>query len=63
MKKNLAPVIAIFGGMLLIIYAIGNQAEPFMFWSISSIFITIFGSLAALIISYPMKYIKRYPSC
>lgn len=62
MKKNLAPVIAIFSGMLLIIYAIGESGGTFfMFWSISSIFITIFGSLAALIISYPMKYIKKIP--
>ena len=32
-----------------------------MFWSVTSILITIFGSLAALMISYPAKYLKKIP--
>ncbi|HZK33973.1 MAG TPA: MotA/TolQ/ExbB proton channel family protein [Bacillota bacterium] len=62
MKKSIVPIIAVFGGLAIIIYAIGESGGTFyMFWSLSSIFITIFGSLAALFISFPMRYMRKIP--
>ena len=39
MKKNLAPVIAIFGGMLLIIYAIGESGGTFLCFGASPLYL------------------------
>ncbi|HOB19093.1 MAG TPA: motility protein A [Candidatus Atribacteria bacterium] len=63
MKKNIVPLIAAIGGFSLIVYAIGSDGGTFaMFWSLSSVIITVIGSFAALLISYPFKYIKTIPS-
>ena len=63
MKKNLVPVIALTVGVVLIIYAISIDGGTFMmFWSVTSVLITFFGSLAAVLISYPFKYIRTIPS-
>lgn len=62
MKKNITPLIALFGGFTLIIVAISLQGSITIFWSLSSLFITILGSFSALLISYPLKYLKTLPS-
>lgn len=63
MKKNFIPPIALTIGMALVVYAISMDGGTFyMFWSLTSILITLFGSLAALLISYPLKYIKQIPA-
>ena len=62
MKKNLIPFFALTGGLILVAIAISMDGGSFhMFWSVTSILITIFGSLAALMISYPAKYLKKIP--
>ncbi|HHY81547.1 MAG TPA: motility protein A [Clostridiales bacterium] len=62
MKKNFVPLIALTIGLVLVVYAISMDGGTFyMFWSVTSILITFFGSLAALLISYPFKYIKQIP--
>ena len=63
MKKNFMPLIALIIGLILVVYAISMDGGTFlMFWSVTSILITLFGSLAALLISYPTKYIKQIPA-
>ncbi len=62
MKKNLIPFFALTGGLILVAIAISMDGGSFhMFWSVTSILITIFGSLAALMISYPAKHLKKIP--
>lgn len=62
MKKNFVPLIALIVGMVLVIYAISMDGGTLiMFLSATSILITLFGSLAALLISFPFKYIKTIP--
>jgi chemotaxis protein MotA len=63
MKKNTLPLFSFIIGLVLVAYAIfmdGGNLQ--MFWSISSILITLCGSLAALFICYPFRYIKTIPS-
>ena len=63
MKKNLVPVLALTIGMLLIVLAISMDGGTFMmFWSVTSVLITFFGSLAAVLISYPSQYVRRIPA-
>jgi chemotaxis protein MotA len=63
MKRNFIPLIALTVGIILVAYAIAMDGGSFyMFWSVTSILITVFGSLAALLISYPPKYIKKIPA-
>ena len=63
MKKNIVPLIALIGGTALIIVAIFlDNGNLLMFWSVTSLFITMFGSFAALLVSYPTKYLKTVPS-
>lgn len=63
MKKNFIPLIALIGGIILIFIAISiDGGSVIMFWSISSLFITLMGSFAALLISYSMKYLKTIPT-
>lgn len=63
MKKNFMPLIALIMGLALIFIAISvDGGSVIMFWSISSLFITLMGSFAALLISYPIKYLKTIPT-
>ena len=62
MKKfDLVPLMAIFAGLTLIIIAIASQGNILIFWSISSMLITVLGSLAALTASYPFKVLMGVP--
>ncbi len=60
-KSNPLPMIGIFGGFTLIIGAILLQGSLRMFWSISSMLITIMGSFMALLGSFPLSYLKSIP--
>ena len=60
-KKNPLPMIGIFGGFTLIILAIILQGNIRMFWSLSSMIITIVGSFMALLGSFPVSYLKNIP--
>ena len=61
MKKNLVPLIAMAGGLTLIIVAISLQGKLSIFWSLSSMIITVLGSWAALMVSYPLKEMLKVP--
>lgn len=62
MKKfDLIPLLAIFMGFTLIIVAISVQGSIMIFWSLSSLLITILGSFSALMASYPMKVLMDVP--
>ncbi|HKL10427.1 MAG TPA: MotA/TolQ/ExbB proton channel family protein [Clostridia bacterium] len=62
MKKfDLVPLIAIFMGLTVIIVAISYQGSLLIFWSLSSMLITILGSFAALMASYPHKVLLEVP--
>jgi chemotaxis protein MotA len=62
MKKfDLVPLIAIFMGLTVIIVAIASQGSLLIFWSLSSMLITILGSFAALMASYPFKVLLDVP--
>ena len=62
MKKfDLVPLLAIFAGLTLIIIAIATQGNILIFWSLSSMVITIMGSFAALTASYPFKVLLDVP--
>ncbi|PLX33127.1 MAG: motility protein A [Clostridiales bacterium] len=62
MKKfDLVPLMAIFIGLTVIIIAIATQGSILIFWSLSSMLITILGSFAALMASYPMKVLLEVP--
>jgi|SRR6056297_647322 len=62
MKKiDLVPLMAIFAGLTLIIVAIATQGNILIFWSLSSMVITIMGSFAALTASYPFKVLLEVP--
>ena len=62
MKKfDIIPLLAIFMGFTLIIVAISFQGSLMIFWSLSSLIITLFGSFCALMASYPMKVLLGVP--
>lgn len=61
MRRNLVPLIAIFGGVTLILVAISMQGELGSFLSISAFVIVIVGSFAALMVSYPLKDLMAVP--
>jgi chemotaxis protein MotA len=63
MKKfDIIPLFAIFAGVTLILAAIMIQGSILIFWSFSSLIITIVGSFFALMASFPFKILKQAPS-
>ncbi|MDX9916852.1 MAG: motility protein A [Gudongella sp.] len=61
-KTNLLPLIAIFVGLTLIVWAISLTGDVRGFYSFDGIIITIFGSIAALMVSFPLKVLKNIPN-
>lgn len=63
MKRfDIIPLVAIFAGLTLIILAIMIQGDIMIFWSLSSLLITILGSFFALMASFPFKTLAMTPS-
>jgi len=62
MKRDFIPSSAIFIGFIMIIWAINLSGDVKNFVSIDGLIITIFGSLAALTISFPFKVLKNIPN-
>lgn len=62
MKKNLYPLVAMFAGVTLVLISIAMSGNLMSFWSLSSLIITIMGSLCALAISYPLEDLKTIPA-
>lgn len=61
MKKNMTPVFSLVVGISLVFYSISIDGSVGSFIDIPSIIITVFGSLSALMISYPFSQIKTIP--
>ena len=59
--KNKTPLIGIVVGMLLVFWSINQSGDLSSFYDFPSIVITVFGSFAAVVISFPIKSILRMP--
>lgn len=62
MKKNLYPLVAMFAGVTLVLISIAMSGNLMSFWSLSSLIITLMGSLCALAISYPLEDLRTIPA-
>lgn len=60
-KKSMSATIGLLAGFLLIVWSITIAGNLGNFYDFPSIVITIGGSFAALIISFPLKTIKSIP--
>lgn len=61
MRRNLMPIIGAILGIILIIWAITSTGEVVNFVDGSALIITLFGSLCALMISFPLETLKNIP--
>lgn len=61
MKKNMLPLIGLVGGLALVVWAIMIAGNITNFIDPTSIIITVFGSFAALMISFPFKTLINIP--
>lgn len=61
MKKSYSAIIGLISGLILIVWSIMSSGDLGSFFHIPSLLITLGGSLAALIISFPMKDIMKLP--
>ena len=62
MKKNFFPLIAMVGGIGVVLYGIfGGGGQLGMFIDIASLFIVIVGSFCSLAIIYPLSLLKNIP--
>ncbi|MBN2258995.1 MAG: MotA/TolQ/ExbB proton channel family protein [Clostridiales bacterium] len=62
MKKiDIIPILALFLGTTLILVAMAMGGNLIIFWSLSSMIITMVGSFLALMASYPFKILKQAP--
>lgn len=62
MKRNLLPIIGLVVGIGLILVAMTDGGSIMRFWDLPSILITFFGSLAAILISFPLSTLKKVPA-
>lgn len=62
MKKNFLPLFGIALGFGLVIWSIAQSGPLAAFVDVPSIIITVFGSFAAVLISYPLKALKNVPA-
>lgn len=62
MKKNFVPSFAILAGLLLIAWAISLTGDIRGFFSLDGIIITILGSFCALMVSFPLRILKKIPN-
>lgn len=61
MKKNMLPLIGLVSGAALIVWSILIAGDIRSFFDAPSITITVFGSFAALMISFPFKTLLNIP--
>lgn len=62
MKKNMIPIIGIVIGLGLLVWSITSAGTLASFIDAPSLVITLGGSFAALLVSFPMSSIKSIPS-
>lgn len=61
-KRDFSTGLGLVLGLVAVILGMLNGGSLRMFWDVPSLFITIFGSLFALIVSFPFEHIKRLPA-
>lgn len=61
MKKNMLPIIGLFAGFALLIWAIVIAGNIVNFLDPTAVIITVLGSFAALMISFPFKTLINIP--
>lgn len=62
MRRNLMPIIGSILGLVLIFWSISSSGDIVNFIDGPSLVITVLGSFAALMISFPFKSLKNIPS-
>lgn len=62
MKKNIVPFVGFIIGVGLIVWSITSSGNLTSFVDVPSLIITLGGSFSALLISYPLKTLKKIPS-
>lgn len=62
MKRSLSPIIGMFVGIGLIVYAMATSGPLMGFFDVPSLIITLLGSFCALMISFPFETMKKIPS-
>lgn len=62
MKKNMLPLAGFIAGIALIVWSITISGKIANFIHAPSLLITLFGSFAALMISFPFKALKNIPN-
>jgi chemotaxis protein MotA len=62
MKKNIVPIVGLSLGIGLIIWSITSSGNIASFLDVPSLVITLGGSFSAILISFPLKSIKKLPS-
>jgi len=61
MKKSYSALIGLASGLVLVVWSITSSGDISSFLHVPSLVITLGGSLAALVISFPMKDIMKLP--
>lgn len=61
-KFNPVPILAIVAGLILILVSIAMSGNILIFWSLSSLIITVVGSFCALLASFPTKVLLNIPN-
>lgn len=61
-KRSYSAVAGLISGIILVVWSIDSSGDLSMFWDVPSVLITIGGSFAALVVSFPFKNIKSMPS-
>lgn len=59
MKKNIVPIVGLVLGFGLIIWSITSSGNIASFIDTPSLVITLGGSFSAILISFPLKSIKK----
>lgn len=62
MKRNIMPIIGLVLGIGLIVWAMTSSGDDANFVDSQSLIITVAGSFCALLISFPLKTLKKIPS-
>lgn len=62
MKKNIVPIVGLILGIGLIIWSITSSGNIASFIDAPSLVITLGGSFSAILISFPLKSIKKLPA-
>lgn len=62
MKRNILPAVGLILGFGLIIVAMSQNSTLLNYFDVPSLIITLFGSFAAILISFPLNTLKKVPA-